>query len=70
MKIGDKVKILQVHYKDKEYVEYEIIKIYDKKYYNMYLCKSLKGNVKTTFTDFDIFSKVKHTSKKTVEVIQ
>ena len=54
MKIGDRVKILERHYQDKRYALYEIIDIYNKGMYDMYLCKNLKSGCKTTFTDKDL----------------
>lgn len=55
-KIGDRVKILEYVYQNKEYINYKIIDILDKGSYNMYLCESKKG-FKTTFTDKDLLQK-------------
>ena len=55
-KIGDKVKILEYIYQNKQYINYKIIDVLDKGSYNMYLCESKKG-FKTTFTDKDLLQK-------------
>lgn len=55
-KIGDRVKILEYVYQNKEYINYKIIDVLDKGSYNMYLCESKKG-FKTTFTDKDLLQK-------------
>ena len=52
-KIGDRVKILEYVYQNKEYINYKIIDVLDKGSYNMYLCES-KKRFKTTFTDKDL----------------
>ncbi len=59
MKVGERVNILEDYLGNKRYVEYIIIQIIPKKYYNLYLCKSVKYGYKTTFTDLDIGDKVR-----------
>ena len=58
MKVGDKVKLLEGHYRFNKYGNYIIIQIIKKKYYNLYLCQNLNYNYKTTFTDLDLYDKV------------
>lgn len=60
MKIGDKVKILEIAESRKRYVVCEIIQIIKKKGYNLYLCKNIKSGCKITFTDKEINEARKH----------
>lgn len=61
MKIGDKVRILNYGSGsgNTRYVKAIIIKIYDKKLYNMYECESI-FKYKICFTDKDLNVKLKN----------
>lgn len=55
-KIGDIIEVLPENtiYHLRHRRRYEVIEIYPKKWYNMYLCRSLTANLKTCITDQDI----------------
>lgn len=57
LKIGKLIQILEVVQENKYYAIYEIIDIYHKKGFDMYLCKNIKTKCNTTFTDKDFINK-------------
>lgn len=54
IEIGDKYRVLVTHEHEKFYIKCTVVAIYKKKFYNMYLCESVKG-LKTTFNDYDVY---------------
>lgn len=69
MKLGDEIRILERTPQYKYYSTYKIIKIYDKKLFNMYLCENIKTKCKTTFTDKDLKS-AERTYRKSLDLVE
>ena len=59
-KVGDIIKIIEhgngnVRY----YILAKVLKIIEKRGYNMYLCQNIKTKCRTTITDWDVCLKIK-----------